>query len=61
MVTVIVHFPKKIDPVMEIIIRNKRETLEAERLNIADTHRMAIRLRVAAFILCVGYGVLWLL
>jgi hypothetical protein len=57
----IVKFPKRIDPVMEIIIRNRREMREAEALSIASVHRTALRLRATAIVICLVYGILWLL
>lgn len=46
---------------MEIILRYRRETAEAEALGIAETDRTARRLSITAYWLCVGYGILWIL
>lgn len=57
----IVKLTNRIDPVMEIILRYRRESAEAHALGIAHVHKLALRMRAIAFVLFVLLGAIWLL
>lgn len=57
----IITFPKRIDPVLAIMVRRQRERREAEELGIMHIDRTAFWLRAAAVAVLIGWGIVYYL